>query len=163
MEEINKSEEIKNSILMIIFGMIFIGFGCGMIGITIEKIKEYNEKNSSYVETTSRVVDYREDDNGLKAIVVEYVVDGVSYYKDSDGYSNKPKKIGTIVKVKYNPDNPQDSIWSFDIVNILLPLATFAVLAFGSGFGFSGIKKLYNTRKIKENYKRQENGLYTSE
>ena len=163
MEKIDKKKEIKNSILMIVFGMFFVVFGCWLIGFTVETIKEYNEKNSHYVETTSRVVDYRVDSEGLKAIVVEYVVDGISYYKDSNGYSNRPKKIGTIVKVKYNPDNPGDSIWSFDIGNILLPLGTFAFLAFGGGFSGCGIKKLYDMYKIKEKCKLQSNGLYSKE
>jgi len=63
------------------------------------------------------------DDDGLQAIIVEYTVDGQSYRKTSNSYSNMPKSMGTEVDLKYNPANPKDAIWVNDSTNIVMPLA----------------------------------------
>ena len=106
----------------VLFGLIFAVAGIMVLCFAVSSLKTYNEKNEYFVETTSKVVDYRENDEGLQAIVVEYVVDGQSYLKTSNSYSNMPKSIGTEVSIKYNPDSPQDAIWTNDSSNIILPV-----------------------------------------
>ena len=98
----------------ILFGLIFAVIGIGLLLFSVSIIKNYNQKNKTYTETTSVVVDYAYDDEGLEAIIVEYTVDGKSYRKQSNSYSNMPKSKGTQVKVKYNPNNPSDAIWVND-------------------------------------------------
>lgn len=163
MKKIDKKREIKNAITTIIVSLVFVSFGFLIFNYASNEIKEHNEKKSYYVETNAKVVDYNYDSDGLKAIIVEYNVDGLTYYKYSDISSPKPKKIGTIVKIAYNPDNPQESIWSFDIVNMLVLSFSFVFFAFGIGCNVVGIKQFIAIRKIKDNYKRQKNGLYSSE
>ncbi len=106
----------------ILFGVIFAIVGICILLFSVLNIRNYNQKNETYIETTSKVVDYAYNDEGLEAIIVEYTVDGQSYRKTSNSYSNMPKSKGSEVMIKYNPDNPSDVIWVKDSANIVLPL-----------------------------------------
>lgn len=144
----------------ILFGFIFAVVGIGLLLFSVSTIKNYNEKNKTYTETTSVVVDYAYDDEGLEAIIVEYKVNGVSYKKQSNSYSNMPKSKGTQVKIKYNPDDPSDAIWVNDSTNIVLPLV-------GGVFALVGIIIVVSSAKKMKNQKetpviQQDNGLYNS-
>ena len=110
----------------VFMGLIFAIIGIALLCFSVLLIKTYNEKNETFIETTSKVVDYKYNDEGLQAIIVEYVVDGQTYYKISNSYSNMPKSIGTKVLIKYNPYNPQDIIWTMDSINIILPIVGVA-------------------------------------
>ena len=116
----------------VLFGLIFTIIGIALLWFAVSSIKTYNEKNETFIETTSTVVDYKYNDDGLQAIIVEYVVDGQTYQKISNSYSNMPKSIGTEVSVKYNPNNPKDAIWTSDSNNIVLPI-------FGAVFTLVGV------------------------
>ena len=146
----------------ILFGLIFVIIGIAVLIFAVSSIKTYNEKNKTFVEITSRVVDYKYDDEGLQAIVVEYVVDGQTYQKISNTYSNMPKSIGTEVSIKYNPNNPRDAIWTTDSTNIILPIfgAVFTLVGF-----FVIISNVKNTKKqnqLEEQFVEQANGLYNN-
>lgn len=106
----------------VLMGIVFVIFGLAFLFFSISSIKSYNEKSKTYTEITSNVVDYVYDNEGLRAIVVEYVVDGETYQKTSDTYTNVPKSIGEQVSIKYNPKNPKDAIWTNDSSNIILPI-----------------------------------------
>lgn len=116
--------------------------GFALLCFAVSSIKTYNEKNKTFVETTSKVVDYNYNDEGLQAIVVEYVVDGKIYRRVSNSYSNMPKSIGTVVSVKYNPNNPQDAIWTSDSTNIILPIFGVVFTLAGVIVVISSIKKV---------------------
>jgi len=144
----------------ILFGLIFAIVGIGLLIFSVSTITSYNEKNKTYTETTSVVVDYAYDDEGLEAIIVEYTVDGKAYRKQSNSYSNMPKSKGTQVKVKYNPSDPSDAIWVNDSTNIVLPLA-------GGLFALVGIIIVVSSAKKMKSEKdapmvQQTNGLYNS-
>lgn len=126
----------------ILFGLIFVMIGIGLLLLSVSTIKKYNEKNKIYTETTSVVVDYAYDDEGLEAIIVEYTVDGKAYRKQSNSYSNMPKSKGTQVKVKYDPNNPRDAIWVNDSTNVVLPLAGGIFLLVGIIIAVSSSKKM---------------------
>jgi len=125
----------------VLFRLIFVIVGIALLCFAVSSIKTYNEKNETFVETTSRVVDYKYNDEGLQAIVVEYVVDGQIYRKVSNSYSNMPKSIGTEVSVKYNLSNPQDVIWISDSTNIILPIFGAVFTLVGVIVVISSIKK----------------------
>ena len=144
----------------VLFGLIFAIVGIALLCFAVSSIKSYNKKNETFVETTSKVVDYRYDDDGLQAIVVEYVVDGRTYQKVSNSYSNMPKSIGTEVSVKYNPDNPQDAIWTSDSSNIILPIVGFIFTLVGIIVVIFSIKNGKNQRMIEDQAVEQPNGLY---
>lgn len=105
-----------------VIGLLFFVIGIALLIYSYSTITEYKEKDSSYIETTSVVVDYDYDSDGLQAIIVEYTVEGVVYRKTSNTYSNNPKDVGSEVSIKYNPTDPNDMIWTNDSTNVILPV-----------------------------------------
>lgn len=146
----------------VLFGLIFVIVGIALLCFAVSSIKTYNEKNETFVETTSKVVDYKYNDEGLQAIVVEYVVNGQTYQKVSNSYSNMPKSIGTEVSVKYNPNNPQDAIWTSDSTNIVLPIFGAVFTLVGVIVVISSIKKGKTQKMIEDQAVEQTNGLYSN-
>ena len=146
----------------VLFGLIFAIVGIALLCFAVSSIKTYNEKNETFVETTSRVVDYKYNDERLQAIVVEYVVDGQTYQKVSNSYSNMPKSIGTEVSIKYNPNNPQDAIWTSDSTNIVLPIFGAVFTLVGVIVVISSITKGKTQKMIEDQAVEQTNGLYSN-
>lgn len=142
----------------ILFGLIFVVVGIVLLYFAISSIKTYNEKSKTFIEITSTIVDYKYNDEGLQAIVVEYVVDGETYQKISNTYTNMPKSIGTEVPIKYNPNNPKDAIWVSDSNNIVLPIAGVAFTLVGIFFIVLTVKNEKKKKTIEE----QTNELYTN-
>ena len=142
----------------ILFGLIFVVVGIVLLYFAISSIKTYNEKSKTFIEITSTIVDYKYNDEGLQAIVVEYVVDGETYQKISNTYTNMPKSIGTEVPIKYNPNNPKDAIWVSDSNNIVLPIAGVAFTLVGIFFIVLTVKNEKKKKIIEE----QTNELYTN-
>mgnify|MGYP004526529891 CR=1 FL=1 len=142
----------------ILFGLIFVVVGIVLLYFAISSIKTYNEKSKTFIEITSTIVDYKYNDEGLQAIVVEYVVDGETYQKISNTYTNMPKSIGTEVPIKYNPNNPKDAIWVSDSNNIVLPIAGVAFTLVGIFFIVLTVKNGKKQKTIEE----QTNELYTN-
>lgn len=125
----------------ILFGLIFLFAGIEVLLLSVSTIKSYNEKNETYKEVTSVVVDYDYNDDDLEAIIVEYVVDGQTYRKKSNTYSSVHKMKGTEVKLKYDPNNPSEAIWVNDSTNIVMPL-------FGGAFSLAGVFIIINSFKM---------------
>ena len=146
----------------VLFGLIFAIVGIALLCFAVSSIKTYNEKNETFVETTSRVVDYKYNDERLQAIVVEYVVDGQTYQKVSNSYSNMPKSIGTEVSIRYNPNNPQDAIWTSDSTNIVLPIIGVVFILAGIIVVISSIKNGKKQKMLEEQAIEQTNGLYSN-
>lgn len=142
----------------ILFGLIFVVVGIVLLYFAISSIKTYNEKSKTFIEITSTIVDYKYNDEGLQAIIVEYVVDGETYQKISNTYTNMPKSIGTEVPIKYNPNNPKDAIWVSDSNNIVLPIAGVAFTLVGIFFIVLTVKNEKKKKTIEE----QTNELYTN-
>ena len=88
------------------------------------------------------------DENDRIVSCGEYVVDGETYQKISNTYTNMPKSIGTEVPIKYNPNNPKDAIWVSDSNNIVLPIAGVAFTLVGIFFIVLTVK---NEKKKKNN------------
>ena len=139
----------------ILFGLIFTIIGIAILCFASSSINTYNEKNATFTETISKVVDYKYDDDGLQAIIVEYVVNGRTYQKVSNSYSNMPKSIGAEVSIKYNPNDPQDIIWTSESANIILPIVGIAFTLIGIAiliYGIiSGKKKKYWRKNVRTN------------
>ena len=113
----------------LIIGIVVLIIGIGLGIFSYFNIKSYNEKDKTYKEAEAVIVDYNyeiDTDNGdeLRAIIVEYEVDGRKYRKESDSYSTITKSIGDKVMVKYNPNNPSDAIWKSDSSNIIVPIVS---------------------------------------
>ncbi|MGN1371957.1 MAG: DUF3592 domain-containing protein [Candidatus Coprovivens sp.] len=146
----------------VLFGLIFFVVGIALLYFSFLTIKTYSEKNKTFVEITSKVVDYVSDDEGLQAIVVEYEVDGQTYQKVSNVYSSMPKSIGTEVSIKYNPSNPQDAIWASDSTNIFLPLIAVMFTLAGIFIMVSSIKNGKKQKILDTQVFEQSNGLYSN-
>ena len=146
----------------VLFGLIFAIVGVALLCFAVSSIKTYNEKNETFVETTSRVVDYKYNDERLQAIVVEYVVDGQTYQKVSNSYSNMPKSIGSEVSIRYIPNNPQDAIWTSDSTNIVLPIVGVVFILAGVIVVISSIKNGKKQKMLEEQAIEQTNGLYSN-
>ena len=141
-------------------GLIFAIIGIGLLAYSVSTIKSYNEKNKTYKEITSVVVDHVQNDEGLEAIIVEYTVDGRAYRKQSNSYSNMPKSTGTKVQIKYNPNNPNDVIWLNSSTNIVLPLVGGLFALVGIIVVISNAKKMKSKKEVPT--VQQANGLYNS-
>lgn len=147
---------------ILIVGAILLIIGIGLIILSYNTITTYNEKNKTYVETTAQVVDYAYDSEGLQAIIVEYQVNSKSYRKTSNSYSNMPSSIGTTVSIKYNPNNPQDAIWTTDSTNIVLPIVAVVITLVGILAVIFSLKSKKKEDVITTNATEQSNGLYSN-
>ena len=125
----------------VLFGLIFIVVGAGLLFFSIKTINEYKEKDAKFIEITSKVIDYDRNSDDLEAIIVEYVVDGQTYTMTSNTYSSNPKDIGESVSIKYNPEDPSDAIWTNDSTNIVLPIASVVFMLAGVVIIVTGVKK----------------------
>lgn len=81
----------------ILLGLVLTIVGICLLVYSVFTIRTYNQKKAIYTETSSVVVDYAYDDEGLEAIIVEYTVNGQTYRKQSNSYSNMPKSKGSQV------------------------------------------------------------------
>ena len=135
-----------------------IAFIIGVIILVLGFItgQQYNKKSKEYIETEAKVVDYavsnNEEQKNTKAIIVEYVVNDKIYRKQSSIYTSNPKPIGEIIKIKYNPDNPNKMIFPKNEIGFILYLV-------GGIFAFVGalltfiFYMVYKTKyKQKETY-----------
>ena len=123
----------------VIFGLVFTLCGVALLFYSFQTIKDYKEKDAKYIEVSAEVVDYKENSEGLLAIIAEYEVDGQKYTKTGSTFSNSPKSIGSRVSVKYNPKNPKDSIWKNDSTNLVLPLVSTGFTLVGLLIFITGI------------------------
>lgn len=128
----------------VIFGLLFVIVGVGLGIFAANSISSYNEKDSAFVETVAEVIQYKYNSDGLRAIVVEYEVDGNTYTKVSNSYSSSPKSIGTEVGIKYDPINPSDAIWSSDSTNVIMPIFSIIFITAGIFVIVLAVKKMKN-------------------
>jgi len=140
----------------ILFCAIFVLIGIGLLIFGINSNLSFKEKSESFVETTATVVDYDYSSDGLAAIVVEYIVDGKNYKSTSDSKSSHPKSIGSIVKIKYNPDYPNDMIWMSNNGTIFIPLLGALFIIVGGIGIFTSVKK-----GLSEGFDSGTNEVYT--
>ncbi len=125
----------------ILFGVIFGVVGICMLLINFNNMKNYIEKSRIFVETQAIVVDYRySDESSNKAVIVEYEVNGRTYKIASFYASNIVKNIGDIVKIKYNPYEPEDAIFKYDFSIIILIIMGFVFTFTGITIIIFGIK-----------------------
>ena len=95
----------RDGIIMIIISMI--GFFAVLFLLARVNNPHLDAKTEGFV------VDYEEhhdDDGDMYSIVVEYEVDGEFYRVYSPARTNRPKSLGTKIKVKYNSENPKNAL-----------------------------------------------------
>ena len=108
-----------------IIGVIVIIIGIGLCIYSVNFYKKEQTKHETYIDAVATVVGYEDcefsdGDIGSKYIA-EYKIKRNTYQIKSTDCTNVPKKIGKEVKIKYNPRNPSDAIFTNDITRYLLP------------------------------------------
>lgn len=134
----------SNPIVSIIVGVIFVFIGVFMITLSISSMKSYNEKSKTFIETDSKVVDYKYRGNQERTPIVEYEVHGIRYEKEHNTTSTNPLPLGTHVRLKYNPNDPTDIIWVNDASNILFPIVGGVFTLIGLVVTIGSIKKQFS-------------------
>lgn len=147
----------------LLFCLIFLVVGIGLIIYGINSNATLKEKSARFIETQAIVVDYDYNSDGLAAIVVEYEVNGNKYLKTSSSSSSSPKSIGSVVKIKYNPDNPNDMIWNSNEGIFILIFGSICAIFGGIGTFKSVQKGLSDgfTSGTNETYFYDQSGFYT--
>lgn len=143
----NNNVKEPKPIVKILMGLLCLLVGIGLISFGIKKMNDFKEKNKTYIETIAKVVDYKDDFDSdgdrMQAEIVEYTVNGETYRATSPDSSTDPDALGSEVKIKYNPNNPEEVIWVGDNTHIIL----FIV---GGVFALVGLFILVSHRKSNE-------------
>lgn len=104
--------------------IIYIGIIGGVWGLSILIKEIYKANSNKYLQTEGIVVELHESYRGSeyqgKSEIIEYVVDGKKYYLQSPIASTFYRRKGTICIIKYNPNNPYDSVVKKDWRRTLL-------------------------------------------
>ena len=104
---------------MIVLGVVISIWSVG-------NFKSNAEKQKTYIETTATIVDYEEcnlDEGEVGTrFIAEYRIDRNTYQIKENGCSNAPVKLKKTVKIKYNPENPEDAVFAGDISHYLMPI-----------------------------------------
>lgn len=130
-----------NKKVLFVFGMSFILLGLGFLMISIDSAKEYNYKAIKYVETDSIVVDLKIDYESLYSSVCRYNVAGEDYtYQTS--YGQFYKDIGETVRLRYNPDNPEDVIEVDDTKYTVYPILSLILLLAGISIIYDRLSRI---------------------
>ena len=125
--------------IYLVIAIVAIIIGLGVIAGGIAYITNTIEKTDSYVKTDSTVIDFAEvrvhdTRHGgysiLYSEIVEYTVNGQTYTAQNTAASSSPKSNGSKIKIKYNPDNPEECV--FVETTVASPIILFII-----GFGFS--------------------------
>ena len=107
-----------------VIGIIVLILGVFLTIFFTKNFKTEQKKHENYLETVAVVTGYEEckldDDIGYRYIAT-YKIDRDSYQIVSMTCSNVPKKLGKEVKIKYNPNNPSDAVFTNDISRFILP------------------------------------------
>lgn len=137
---------------------ILIGVGFVVLGIILLILHfyfnyRYNLKNEKFIETNAIVIEHvskkNDDGNTVTALIIQYEVDGKTYTKNDNTYTSNPKKIGSTITIKYNPDKPSETLFGKTILNYIL-------LILGSGFVFIGVITSIVIYKVSKETNKQE-------
>ena len=129
--------------IYLVIAIVAIIIGLGVIAGGIVYTTNTSEKTSSYVKTDATVIDFAEvrslnHDRGYSTIyyseIVEYTVNGQTYTAQNTAASSSPKSNGSKIKIKYNPDNPEECV--FVETTVVAPIILFVI---GSVFFIVGI------------------------
>lgn len=144
---------IKNGIICIIFGLVFLGFSYLMHKIDENRMQNLDRSTYS-IETNYRVK--RDSDTTMYSPIYTYMVDGKKYVcKSNFSSSIKPSKEPR--KIFYNSQMPEDCFAEkgkqenmFSMVFIIIPIA---IILLGIAIMFGLVPISTETEKI-QSYKK---------
>ena len=143
---VNKSIKPKH---MILIGLFAIAISALIIWLNYSR----QEEAKDYTETHGRVVDHdsRYDDGStIYSEVVEYNVNGSSYYCRSDSYSSFPKSIGSAMKVKYDENNPSKCLLENKTGNYIVYIVGGVFVVIGIGLVVLGLRGNHSSNNEEE-------------
>ncbi len=113
-----------------IIGVIALIIGVYLCIFSVGFYKTEKNKQDTYIETTATVVGYKDcelsDGDTGSRYIAEYKVDRSTYQIDGMGCTNMPGRIGKKVKIKYNPEDPSEAVFTNDISRFIIPLGGIA-------------------------------------
>ena len=122
MQDIERELRLKQlRLILIIMLVIFVA----MLSYTIYWCADYKNKYGFFVETQAKVTEHVEIANDMYD-VLEYDVKGVTFKKTTTYFSKN--KVGDVITIYYDKNNPTGVIYSLDNNRIILPTIS---LAFG--------------------------------
>ena len=119
------------------------GLGSGMLGFSMQL--DRNHMISAGIKTTGTVVDHAHSKKSVASVVQYKDRNGTTWTYRSHFYTNiNPDKIGDVVTVYYDPNNPEDVVLEHEGLSSLLP---FIFLFTHGGIGFGGLYWLEKKRR----------------
>ncbi len=133
--------------------VVIILIGCCFLIYAVDRTVSNETKLKNRIQITAVVVDYEERESHGRhhvmtlAEVVEYTLDGITYYAANTVSSTSPKNLGESVKIAINPQNPYDCIFvgSERFVYIFLYAFGTVILAFGALFAANVVRAFKKT------------------
>ena len=100
-------------------GLVALVIGVAVLCVSIWYLTDTIFKDTDYIRIEATVVDiaevYLTDADGGRKLryseIAEYTVNGVKYRAQNNSASTAPKKIGSKIKVAYNPENPEECLF----------------------------------------------------
>lgn len=120
--------------ITILFGIVAIA--CIIIGVRRQYIHYVKGNLQNFEEIDGYVVDYEvdygTDTDGNRTVqytsIIEYEVNSVKYTIKSKYSSNATPKIGKVIAIKYNPENPEEAIFRNDYSGLIIAIAGIVFL-----------------------------------
>lgn len=146
----NESVDVKKSSFgkSLLFSFAFFFVGVLLAIISVNQILTHIEKGNNYTETIGKVISHNMNNNLLRAIVAEYEVDGEKYEITSKRYTNNPEAVGSVISIKYNPNNPSDAIFTYESISLILPIISGVLLLIGLIMIIKSIKKKFRKKVV---------------
>ena len=116
---------------MPVFALIFILIGTGLLIFSFKELNTYTHKNNSYTSTEAHVIKHTYENGKVSSVILEYSVGENKYTFYSNDKADCVKSYGSIINVKYNPNNPEDVILANRSINIIIPVASLVLLSIG--------------------------------
>lgn len=114
-----------------IYAVFFMLFGAILLAISVREINTYSYKNNNYIRTEAKVIKHTYKNGQVDSSILEYFVDEDRYTTSSNNKLDCIKSYGSVVNIKYNPDNPEDIIFSDRSINIVIPIMALVLLSTG--------------------------------
>ena len=127
----NKQFSNKKSTKMPIFAFILIIIGIFILAIFFKNMSILASKSKNYIETEAKVVNHTYRNGIATATVFQYTIGEDIYQTTSNDYHDNLKTYGTVIRIKYNPNDPTDIIFPDRRGNLIMPITGLVFFSVG--------------------------------